>query len=109
MGPIPLLIKKGATHPDVFKQLNKQDKILFQLIEEISLRNIWDKVTLLVVSDHGMSDVSNFINLKEILKLNSIKARISTGPAVAHIFLDKEEELKRTFLFTRKQTPFCLV
>ena len=87
--------QKGATHPDVFKQLNKQDKILFQLIEEISLRNIWDKVTLLVVSDHGMSDVSNFINLKEILKLNSIDARISTGPAVAHIFLDKKEELKR--------------
>ena len=88
--------QKGATHPDVFKQLNKQDKILFQLIEEISLRNIWDKVTLLVVSDHGMSDVSNFINLKEILKLNSIEARISTGPAVAHIFLDKKEELKKT-------------
>ncbi len=87
--------QKGATHPDVFKQLNKQDKILFQLIEEITRRNIWDKVTLLVVSDHGMSDVSNFINLKEILKLNSIDARISTGPAVAHIFLDKKEELKR--------------
>ena len=87
--------QKGATHPDVFKQLNKQDKILFQLIEEITRRNIWDKVTLLVVSDHGMSDVSNFINLKEILKLNYIDARISTGPAVAHIFLDKKEELKR--------------
>ena len=88
--------QKGATHPDVFKQLNKQDKILFQLIEEISLRNIWNKVTLLVVSDHGMSDVSNFINLKEILKLNSIKARISTGPAVAHIFLENKEDLKKT-------------
>ena len=94
--------QKGATHPDVFKQLNKQDKILFQLIEEISLRNIWNKVTLLVVSDHGMSDVSNFINLKEILKLNSIKARISTGPAVAHIFLENKEDLKKTISSLRE-------
>ena len=94
--------QKGATHPDVFKQLNKQDKILFQLIEEISLRNIWNKVTLLVVSDHGMSDVSNFINLKEILKLNSIKARISTGPAVAHIFLENKEDLKKAISSLRE-------
>lgn len=85
--------QKGPSHPDVYRELAKQDKILKKLIDEISLLDLWHKVTLLIVSDHGMSDVSNFINVKEILKEHSIKAKVSTGPAVTHIFLEEGEDI----------------
>ena len=74
------------------------------LIEEITSRNLWNVVTLIVVSDHGMSDVSNFINLKKVLKDNLIKARVSTGPAVAHIFLDDLNQIDQA-IYTFQKNP----
>ena len=84
--------RMGSTHPSVYEQLRKQDKILKKLIEEIGNLGLWNEVTLLVLSDHGMSDVSNFIDIKKILNDSSIDARISLGPAVGHIFLNNKGE-----------------
>jgi predicted AlkP superfamily pyrophosphatase or phosphodiesterase len=94
--------KKGSLDPEVIQQLRKQDQELLNLINEITKRNIWDIVTLIIVSDHGISDVSNYINLKEILNINSIDARLSVGPAVGHIFLDNHDELKRSESILKK-------
>ena len=78
----------------VLNQLQKQNRELQKLIEAITERNLWKITTLIVVSDHGMSDVSNYINLKEILRDSSIESNIAAGPAVAHIFLDRLEDSK---------------
>ena len=94
--------KKGSLDLEVIQQLRKQDQELLNLINEITKRNIWDIVTLIIVSDHGISDVSNYINLKEILNINSIDARLSIGPAVGHIFLDNHDELKRSESILKK-------
>ena len=96
--------KEGALNKKVIDQLKKQDRQLLSLIEEITSRNLWNVVTLIVVSDHGMSDVSNFINLKKVLKDNSIKARVSTGPAVAHIFLDDLTQIDDA-IYTFQKNP----
>ena len=80
--------QSGSTNTKVINQLKKQDKELLNLITEIERRGYWENVTLIVVSDHGMSDVENYINIKEILKNNSIDSTLSIGPAVGHIFLD---------------------
>jgi len=94
--------KTGALNDKVLNQLQKQNRELQKLIDAITERDLWKKLTLIVVSDHGMSDVSNYINLKEILRENSVKSSISSGPAVAHIFLDQIEDTKLAISALRK-------
>jgi len=84
--------KLGSSKEIVKKQLLKQDKHLLDLIKEIEDRSLWDEVTLIVVSDHGMTDISNLINVKEILDAHSIEAILSLGPSIGHIFLKNLEE-----------------
>jgi predicted AlkP superfamily pyrophosphatase or phosphodiesterase len=79
--------KLGPDDLQVTRQLIDQDRHLLNLINSIEKRGLWSTVTLLVVSDHGMSSISNFINIKEILKPIAPKARLSLGPAVGHVFL----------------------
>ena len=107
--------KLGPNHQSVKNQIKKQDKLLLSLIDQIEDRNLWSETTLIVVSDHGMSEISNLINIKEILKTESIKARLSLGPAVGHIFLDEEQDLplalkilranKRLQVYSQTDTP----
>ena len=107
--------KLGPNHQSVKNQIKKQDKLLLSLIDQIEDRKLWGKTTLIVVSDHGMSEISNLINIHEILKTESIKARLSLGPAVGHIFLDEEEDLplalkilranKRLQVYSQTDTP----
>jgi|TARA_B110001454_G_scaffold56553_1_gene55316 alkaline phosphatase D len=87
--------KLGPNHESVTNQIQKQDKLLLSLIDKIEERKLWNKTTLIVVSDHGMSEISNLINIKEILKSESINARLSLGPAVGHIFLEEEEDMSQ--------------
>ena len=41
-----------------------------------------------------MTDISNLINIKQLLKQSEIKAKTSLGPAVGHIFLEDKNDLK---------------
>jgi len=107
--------KLGPNHQSVKNQIKKQDKLLLSLIDQIEDRNLWSETTLIVVSDHGMSEISNLININEILKTELIKARLSLGPAVGHIFLDEEEDLslalktlranKKLQVYSQAETP----
>mgnify|MGYP006096726213 FL=1 len=83
----------GPNHKSVTNQIVKQDKLLLSLIKKIEERNLWHKTTLIVVSDHGMSEISNLINIKKILQSESVEARLSLGPALGHIFLDDKEDI----------------
>ena len=91
----------GPNHKSVKNQINKQDKLLLSLINQIEERKLWNKTTLIVVSDHGMSEITSLINIKEILKSESINARLSLGPAVGHIFLEEEEEMPQALMALR--------
>ena len=91
----------GPNHKSVKNQINKQDKLLLSLINQIEERKLWSKTTLIVVSDHGMSEITNLINIKEILKSESINARLSLGPAIGHIFLEEEEEMPQALMALR--------
>ena len=91
----------GPNHKSVKNQINKQDKLLLSLINQIEERKLWSKTTLIVVSDHGMSEITNLINIKEILKSDSINARLSLGPAIGHIFLEEEKEIPQALMALR--------
>ena len=87
--------KHGMNHISVAKKFAEQDGHLLDLINKIEAEDLWKKLTLIVVSDHGMTDISNFINVKEILKKADIQAKTSIGPAVAHIFLEDQKDLSK--------------
>ena len=86
--------KYGMKDKRVLKKFIDQDQHLLNLIDRIKAKRLWDKLTLIVVSDHGMTDISNLINIKQLLKQSEIKAKTSLGPAVGHIFLEDKNDLK---------------
>jgi predicted AlkP superfamily pyrophosphatase or phosphodiesterase len=49
-----------------------------------------------------MTEVTNYINLEQLLRTSGIKARISAGPAVAHVFL-QVDDIKEAKDFLSKQ------
>ena len=93
----------GPESPRVSQQLRRQNKHLQDLITAIDVREAWGYLTLIVVSDHGMTEVNNYINLEQLLRISGIKAEISAGPAVAHIFLQADDiEQAKDFLSTQE-------
>jgi len=92
----------GLESPRVSEQLRRQNKHLQDLITAIDARQAWGHLTLIVVSDHGMAAVNNYINLEQLLRISGIKAELSAGPAVAHIFL-QADDIEQAKYFLSKQ------
>jgi len=89
--------QEGPTGPLITKQIVRQNQLLKNLLHEIDTRDAWDYISLFVVSDHGMTKVSNYIILRDLIQQSGIKITASSGPAVAHLFMDqtsKEEALR---------------
>jgi arylsulfatase A-like enzyme len=80
--------RKGPNHPDIVTQLRKQDDHLTHLLAGIDRRGGWDHTTLLIVSDHGMAEAGEPIEIREPLERAGIGAEILAGAAVARIYLE---------------------
>jgi predicted AlkP superfamily pyrophosphatase or phosphodiesterase len=79
--------RKGPDHPDVAVQLAQQDRQLQRLLAGIDERGGWGATTLIIVSDHGMTAVTESVSVRERLADAGIEADVSAGGAVAHVFL----------------------
>ena len=79
----------GPFSKEVKNKLSEQDLYLGRLLVELDKRNSWEYLTLIVVSDHGMTSVSNYIDLESILEEHGISSEVYEGPAVANIFLEE--------------------
>ena len=101
-GTDELAHQQGPISDDINQQMARQNKLLNSLLSAIDKREAWDYVTIFVVSDHGMTAVNNYINLKGLLYESRIAARLSEGPAVSHLFL-KEEDVDNAFQFFKSQ------
>ena len=101
-GTDELAHQQGPISDDISQQMARQNKLLTSLLSEIDKREAWDYITIFVVSDHGMTAVNNYINLKGLLYESRIAARLSEGPAVSHLFL-KEEDVDNAFQFFKSQ------
>jgi arylsulfatase A-like enzyme len=86
---------KGPDHPDVAKDLVAQDRELGALLAGLDARGAWPHTTLVVVSDHGMTSVSQTIPLAQALRSANVRAHFEPGSAVAHVFLDDPSEIAR--------------
>ena len=88
----------GTKHKKIYDQMIRQDQMLGLLFSRLEEINAWDYVTLLLVSDHGMIDVNQYISLKSILDTLEIDYILSAGPAVAHVFIDDKDHRSQASL-----------
>lgn len=79
--------------PEVARAVTVVDKALDRLLRGLRARNIYEKVNIIIVSDHGMTPVSpaNVVILDEYLQAQQAE-RIVWGPQVTNIFPKPGEE-----------------
>ena len=85
--------RTGPTAPAVAEQLRLQDAALRQLLAGIDAMELWPTLTLLVVSDHGMTAAGKLIDAAAALTDAGIKAQV-LGSAVANVYLDDAQDLE---------------
>mgnify|MGYP000948787383 CR=1 FL=1 len=94
--------QEGPTGPLIKKQILRQNHLLRELLNEIDKRDAWDYISLFVVSDHGMTEVSNYIMLGDLIKQSGIEITASSGPAVAHLFMDQKSKVAALSFFSKQ-------
>jgi len=94
--------QEGPTGPLIKKQILRQNRLLRELLDEIDKRDAWDYISLFVVSDHGMTEVSNYIMLRDLIKQSGINIIASSGPAVAHLFMAQNSKVAALRFFSQQ-------
>ena len=90
--------RQGPDHPDIAERIAHQDQQLQRIIARLDERKAWRHTTLIVVSDHGMTEVNRPINLKRLLqKDNKLDVEIIKSSAIAHIYTQDEHTKERAF------------
>ena len=84
--------RTGPEDPAVAQQLRLQDAALGQLLEGLDAMNLWRTLTLLVVSDHGMTAAGQLIDAAAALADAGVEARV-LGSAVANVYLEQAQDL----------------
>ncbi len=79
---------KGPDHPDIAVQLLEQDAHLARLLAGIDERNRWRETSLLIVSDHGMTEVTERVPIRESLEAAGIPAKIIPRSSTAAVDLE---------------------
>lgn len=83
---------KGPEHPDVAATIQEQDLELGRLIAALDERDRWSSTTLVIVSDHGMTEVSESFPLKQTFEEAGLEVRITGGSSGRHLFLESESD-----------------
>jgi predicted AlkP superfamily pyrophosphatase or phosphodiesterase len=81
----------GPRSPRVRAQLADQDAQLERLLTGLDELNAWPYTTLLLVSDHGMTETGAYLDLQAALGDHDISARVLGSP-VAHVFLQDQRQ-----------------
>lgn len=68
-------------------QLEGQDRVLARLLGALDERAAWPHTTLLVVSDHGMTEVTEALDPKAPLSAAGIEAEVVAAGGLAHVRL----------------------
>lgn len=69
--------------------LRAQDAELGRLLAGLDARGAFGRTTLLVVSDHGMIEVSESFDPMPLLAEHGLRGRLVSGGAFAHVFLEE--------------------
>jgi predicted AlkP superfamily pyrophosphatase or phosphodiesterase len=98
--------KLGPDSAELIPQIQKQDKYLGKLIKAIDERKAWSHITLLVVSDHGMTKGGKNIDLRKLNEDGGFEGYYQKSSAVAHLNLKKGFSIKQAYRFLKKQKQF---
>ncbi len=87
--------RNGPEHEETAAMLRRQDRWLGTLLAGIDARKLWEELTLIVVSDHGMVAVRETHDLGAALEDAEIPARVFHASAVANVHLQRPEDAPR--------------
>lgn len=79
--------RRGPAHRDVAQSLAEQDRELQRLMRGLDARKRWSETTLIVTSDHGMTEASVAIDVAGALEDAGLEAKVRSGSAVANVYL----------------------
>ena len=117
--PDAIAHKLGPTHPKTLAYVQQLDSIIGVFISEIESLPIADKVNILIVSDHGMADISpsQYINLSQYISKDDFE--FVTGGNPVYTLQPKKGEEKKVLkrlksipnlkVYTRNDIPQRLV
>lgn len=83
---------KGPDHADIAEKISDQDEELGRLLSAIDTRNLWSRTTLVIVSDHGMTEVTESVEIKTALEAAGLDVRVTGGSAAQHLFLNRVQD-----------------
>jgi predicted AlkP superfamily pyrophosphatase or phosphodiesterase len=78
----------GPNSQEIAPQLESQDAELARLLSGLDARQAWSHTTLVIVSDHGMAEVSDWIDPLPPLEARGISARLITGGGMGFVRLE---------------------
>jgi hypothetical protein len=84
----------GPDSDEVRAALVAQDQQMRRLLDGLDADDAWKHTTLILVSDHGMTELGGFLDLEEALVDAGVRARVF-GATVAHVFLDDAAQIER--------------
>lgn len=79
--------RHGPDSEEVRAQLADQDRELLRLLAGLDARDLWSRTTLLLSSDHGMTNAESVIDAGIVMRRAGLKARVVHGSSVAHLHL----------------------
>ncbi|MGI9323874.1 MAG: ectonucleotide pyrophosphatase/phosphodiesterase [Pseudomonadales bacterium] len=78
----------GPNSTKVMAALQQQDAQLDRLLQALDAQDRWGEVTLIIVSDHGMTVAGDYLPVREALAEAGIPATM-LGQTVLHVFLEQ--------------------
>ncbi len=92
---------KGPDHPDVVDQISSQDEQLQVLLKAIDDRDLWPTTTLIIVSDHGMTNVNKSAEIRTATEDSGIDVKVVGGSTIQHLFLANPSDKPRLLALLR--------
>ena len=96
--------RRGPDAPAVRESLREQDEALGRLVAELDARGAFAHTTLLIVSDHGMAQVRERVDLGAALRAADVEAEVLGAGGMATVVLDEKGDpkaLERTLATAR--------
>jgi len=79
--------ERGPNVPEIAAQLLAQDHELARLFAGLDARGAWTHTTVIVVSDHGMSEITGVIDPRAVLQGAGIRARVEYSGGEGQVYL----------------------
>lgn len=89
--------KFGTNSPEVTQSIMQLDSLIGKLFDGLKSLNLYDSTNVIIVSDHGMTDVDNvrIINIEEML--SGTKQKIVDSGPVMYIFPDTDDDKSKIY------------